>query len=123
MRIILALIFIIAFSLKGFSQDIQKAEMTRPNQVQTYLYAYISIEGKAFSRKLKVQVDIGDTPQQIKDGKEYSDSLTNKKSYAAVLNYMAERQFELVETRDDNFTYQGIGGTSGIVFIMRKRNN
>jgi len=53
--------------------------------------------------------------------KEYSEILTNKKSVAAVLNYMADRQFELVETSPYISTSQGTGGTSGIFFIMRKK--
>ncbi len=86
-----------------------------------YEYAYISVSGKMFSKKLKVNVDFGDTPEQIKAGEEYSEKLTNKKSYAAVLNYMVENQFELVETLDYTSNYEGTGGTSGIVFIMRKK--
>ncbi len=83
-------------------------------------YAYIRIEGKLFSKKLKVDVDFGDTEEQQKAGKEYSDLLTNKKSYAAVLNYMTHNEFELVQTLDLSLSYNGSGGTSGIVFIMKK---
>ena len=86
-----------------------------------FSYAYISIEGKLFSKKLKVQVDLGDTPEQISKGNEYSEYLTNKKSYAAVLNYMVEKQYELVNTLGLNEAYQGTGGTSGIIYIMRKK--
>ena len=64
---------------------------------------------------------MGDTPEQLIAGKEYSEILTNKKSYAAVLNYMAEKQFELIESRDINFSYEGTGGTYGIILIMRKK--
>ncbi|WP_157433481.1 hypothetical protein [Adhaeribacter aquaticus] len=88
---------------------------------QNQTYAYVSIGGKPFSKKLKVTVDFGDTPEQIAEGEKYSDLLTNKKSYAAVLNYLVDNQFELVETLDYTATSQGTGGTSGIVFIMRKR--
>jgi hypothetical protein len=90
-------------------------------QNQEYSYAYISINGKSFSKKLKVTVDFGDTPEQISEGEKYSELLTNKKSYAAVLNYMVDNQFELVETLDYISTYQGTGGTSGVVFIMKKK--
>ena len=102
-------IFLISLSQVTFAQD------------QNYSYAYISINGKLFSKKLKVAVDFGDTSEQIAEGKKYSELLTNKKSYAAVLNYMVENQFELVETVDYTSIYQGSGGTSGIVFIMRKK--
>jgi hypothetical protein len=121
MRLILTLAFIVTISLTAFSQNVQETEIKDQTQGQTYSYAYISIYGKLFSKKLKVEVDFGDTPEQIKAGKEYSEILTNKKSYAAVLNYMVENQFDLVETLDYNETYQGSGGTSGIVFIMRKK--
>ena len=97
------------FPLSAFAQDV------------AYSYAYISIEGKLFSKKLKVSVDFGDTPEQIRAGEEYSAKLTNTKSYAAVLNYMVENQFELVEALDYTLNFQGTGGTSGIVFIMRKK--
>jgi len=121
MRNILMLAFIMAINLTAFSQDIQ----TEKEKDQAFSYAYISVEGKIFSKKLKVEVDLGDTPEQIKTGQEYTDILTNKKSYAAILNYMVENDFELVETLtlEGNSTYQGTGsgGTSGIIFIMKKR--
>ena len=118
MRTILTLTFIAIISLTAFSQDNQKIEIENPSDL--YQYAYIQIKGKAFSKKLKVEVDFGDTPEQLRAGEEYSEILTNKKSYAAVLNYMAERHFDLVETRDYIFTYQGTGETSGIIFIMKR---
>jgi len=86
----------------------------------TITYAYILVEGKIFSKKLKVDVDFGDSPEQIRAGKEYSEKLTNKKSYAAILNYMVKSGFELVQTLDYTDSYAGSGGTSGIVFIMKK---
>lgn len=113
MKLILTLACIIAFSAACFSQS--------NNQAQPYTYAYITIEGKGFGKKLKVDVDLGDTPEQVQAGKEYSEILTNKKSYAAVLNYMAEHQYELVESRDISFSFQGTGGSSGIVLIMKKK--
>jgi hypothetical protein len=76
-------------------------------QGETYSYAYIAIEGKLFSKKLNVSVDLGDTPEQIKAGAEYSEKLSNKKSFAAVLNFMVDNQFELVETLDYTSNYQG----------------
>jgi hypothetical protein len=90
-------------------------------QDTTLSHAYILIQGKGLSKKLKVDVDFGDTPEQIKAGKEYSEKLTNKKSFAAVLNYMVENNFELIQTLDYTEFTMGAGGTSGIVFIMRKK--
>jgi len=105
------------------SANLSFAQSPKHETVQEikYSYTYISVEGKLFSKKLKVQVDFGDTPEQIDKGREYSEFLTNKKSYAAVLNYMVEKQFELVNTLELNTSFQGTGGTSGIVFIMKKK--
>lgn len=121
MRIILTLSLIWAISLTAFSQDIQRAKTENQTQDKTYSYAYIRVQGKAFSKKLKVNVDFGDTSEQLKESEEYSKVLTNKKSYAAVLNYMAENKFELVQTLELTESFQGSGGTSGIVFIMKKK--
>src|SRR5687767_7290393 len=122
MKMILALAFMATISLNAFSQDTHETEIQKKSQDQRYSYAYVSVEGKLFSKKLKVEVDFGDTPEQLKAGKEYSEILANKKSFAAILNYMADKQFELVQTLDYTISYQGTGGSSGIAFIMRKRN-
>ena len=98
----------------SFSQEFNKS------YIPSYSYSYITILGKAFSKKLIVEVDLGDTPEQIDLGKNYSEVLNNKKSYAAVLNYMADKKYELVESRDIVSSYQGSGGTIGIILIMRK---
>jgi len=82
--------------------------------------AYIQIEGKLHSKKLKVEVNLGDTPEQMKAGKEYSEKLTGKKSYAAILNFMVQNEFELVQTLGYTEAYSGTGGTTGIFFIMKK---
>lgn len=117
----LTLSFITTVNLTSYSQDIQKTKIESQIQDTTYSYAYVRVQGKAFSKKLKVDVDFGDTPEQLKVSEEYSEVLTNKKSYAAVLNYMAENGFELVQTLELTSSYQGSGGTSGVVFIMKKK--
>jgi hypothetical protein len=122
MKIILTIAFIIAINFTAFSQNAQPTEVKQKSQDQTYSYAYISVEGRLFSKKLKVEVDFGDSPEQIQASKEYSEILSNKKSYAAILNYMGEKQFELVNTVDYVATFQGNGGSSGIAYIMRKKN-
>ena len=109
MRIILMCALITAISLTAFSQENQTAKD------QVFSYAYITVREKDLSKKLKMEVDFGDTPQQIQAGQDYSDSLINKKSYAAVLNYMVERQYELVGT------FALTSGTSGAVFVLKKR--
>jgi len=119
MRILLTLLCIASFSWAALSQDARETRIK--TQSYKYSYTYISIAGKAFSKSLKVDVDFGDTPEQIRASDQYSAILTNKKSYAAILNYMIENQFELVETLTQTSITQGSGGTSGIIFIMRKK--
>lgn len=119
MRLLLTITFIVIIFHAAKGQTIK--DITSNDQSAIYSYAYITIEGKGFGKKLKVEVDLGDTPEQVTAGKEYSEILTNKKSYAAVLNHMADKQYELVESRDYSFSYQGTGGTYGIIFIMRKK--
>ena len=121
MKIILTLAFITLLSLASFSQSVQPTKTEVHTKDNIHSYAYILVEGKLFTKKLKVTVDFGDSPEQLAAGKEYSEKLTNKKSYAAILNYMVENQFELMETLDYTASYSGSGGTSGIVFIMRKK--
>ena len=114
MQKILLISLFICLSHSSFSQDLNK------NVAPTYSYSYITVMGKAFSKKLNVEVDLGDTPEQIELGKNYSEILNNKKSYSAILNYMAEKKYELVESRDIVGSYQGTGGSYGIILIMRK---
>jgi len=121
MRRLLLLFFIATISGNVFSQELIKIDTVHQQDAPKYTYAYISIEGKVFSKRLKVKVDLGDTPEQIKAGNEYSNYLTNKKSYAAILNYMVENQFELVESLEYTDAYSVSGETSGIVFIMKKK--
>lgn len=118
MRIIIMLTCAIAISYCSIAQNFREKDL----KTQTYSYAYITVEGKAFGKKLKVTVDLGDKPEQIQTGNEYSEILTNKKSYAAVLNYMSEKDYELVESRDISYSVQGTGGSSGIILIMRKKS-
>ena len=86
-----------------------------------YTYAYISITGKTFSDKLNVKVDLGDSSDQLIDGERLSEFLSEKTSYASVLNYMSDIGFELVETIPVTNQNGGNGGTSAIIFIMRKK--
>jgi hypothetical protein len=114
MQKLLLISFFICFSQLSFSQDYNK------NVSPKYSYSYITVMGKAFSKKLSVEVDLGDTQNEIDMGKSYSEILNNKKSYAAILNYMADKKYELVESRDISTSYQGTGGSYGIILIMRK---
>lgn len=100
-----------------YSQTQETEKMKEMNDT----YAYVSVSGKIFSKKLKVQVDLGDTDEQIVKGKELSELLTDKKSYASVLNFMVSEGFELTDTLILSETTNGNGGTNGIVFILKKK--
>lgn len=88
---------------------------------RTKVYANVRGEYKVFSKKLKVEDDLGDSPQQVKVGEEYSEILTNLTSTAAVLNFLAEKQFELVEALELSLISQGSRDNSGFVFIMMRK--
>lgn len=119
MRIHIVLPLFLMIATNSFGQN--KINYDNVSSSDVFSYAYITIEGKAFGKKLKVTVDLGDSPEQIDIAKQYADSLTNKKSYAAILNYMAMDKFELVESKDLTYSFQGTGGSFGLVLIMRKR--
>ena len=74
------------------------------------------------SAKLNVDVDFGDEPEQIRKGENLSKTLSGKKSFVAVLNYMLRQGYELVSTVEYTATSQGTGGTVGLGYIMRKKN-
>ena len=117
------ILFLILFTISTnltFSQNlvINRTETVQKNSATEYVY--IRVQGKAFSKKLKVDVDFGDSEAQLKKGEDYSEILTNKKSYAAILNYMAENNYELLQTIEITSSYQGFGGTTGVIFIMKR---
>lgn len=124
MKKLTLLVFLLSITTIIFGQETveTKTAIETPSQHQKYTYAYIVIKGKFLSKKLKVNVDLGETEEQLKAGKEYSDFLTNKTSYAAILNHMVDNNFELVETLDYTTVTSGDGGTSGIVFVMKKKS-
>lgn len=101
---------IMTIGLAAFAQDAEKTE--RETENQTYSYAVIYVTQTGFSNKLKVVVDFGDTPEQINAARDYSEILETRKSFVGVLNYMAERQFELVHTHFSQ---------NGVTFIMRRK--
>ncbi|WP_293942776.1 MULTISPECIES: hypothetical protein [unclassified Sphingobacterium] len=112
---------IIFFIVCCLNNSTAQSDVSIQTELQTtFSYAYIQVEGKLLSRKLKVKVDLGDSDEQIKEGQKLSDTLTNKKSYAAVLNYMSKIGYELVNTFDLTRSSDGSGGTSGIIYVMKK---
>lgn len=120
MKTLIALTCLLAAHASSYSQTDKEEDQKSNSKEISYTYAYVTVSPKLVSSKLDVDVDLGDTQDQIKEGKEISELLKNKKSYAAILNTMAAHQYELVETLTMNYSYQGTGATSGLVFIMRK---
>ena len=109
----LALTILLVLMLTALSNEICA-------QDQPYEYVYVSVNGKSFSKRLKVKVDFGDREEEINKGKDYSKLLSDKKSYVGILNYMVENEFELVESFV-NYSTVGSDDTAGIVFLMRKK--
>ena len=90
---------------------------------QKYSYAVVTVTDRELSKKFNVKVDVGDTPPQIKIGEELSEKLNKIKSQAAVLNFMSSEGYELFETKDISSSYNGSGGSTGVVLIMRKERD
>ncbi len=117
------IVFILLFTASSgslFSQDILQSGSDTSAAAQQYTYAYITVSEKVLSSKLKVTIDLGSKPEQIKLANEYWSQIKDEKSYAAVLNYMTENGFVLVETLDYSNGYNNNGETSGVRFIMKK---
>lgn len=105
----IAFLLILFIGFNGLSQEIE------------YNYAVVTVKDGSFSKKKNVEVDLGDTPNQLKQGEEFSESLNKSKSHAAILNFMSAHKYVLVETKTVSASYNGSGGSYGVVFIMRKQ--
>jgi hypothetical protein len=84
-------------------------------------YVYVVVSGKLFSKKLNIEIDFGDEPEQIAKSEKFEVALEDKTSYISVLNYMFEQGYELINTFDYTYLYQGTGGTIGIANILKKK--
>lgn len=115
LKFIMLGISFIFFTFKGLSQD--EKSSTVPDSCN---YAFIKVSSKSLSKKLSVEVELGDSNGQEQQAKGFNEILNNKKSYAAILNYMASHGFVLQHTLDLTSSFQGSGGTTGMIFIMRK---
>lgn len=83
-------------------------------------YAHIQLEPGFWSSKLGVNVDLGDSEEQLEEGKRLSSILSQTRSHAAVLNYMAELGYELINTLNITSSRNGSSGSYAIVYIMKK---
>lgn len=116
MKRLLCILITTAISFVSLAQE-HKATSSETS----IIYAYVAVSNKALSKKLKVKVDLGDTAEQQNEGKRLSSALNNKESHAAILNYMAERNYELVETIAKQHPHStDAGALDGMIFIMRK---
>ncbi|MDM9630260.1 hypothetical protein [Robiginitalea aurantiaca] len=106
---ILLLVLMATFSNEILAQD------------QEYEYAVVYAEERDFANGYRVTVDLGETPEQIKLGEEYSEILDKKKSLAAVINFMAHHRFDFVQAVTTSSSYQGTGSTDGPVFFFRRK--
>lgn len=79
MKILLTISISAFFSSIAFSQTNKETDVESSIQTTDYSYAYIRVQGKEFSKKLKVEVDFGDSQEQLLQGEKYSEILTNKK--------------------------------------------
>ena len=116
----LAAMFLFSAALNLTGQTTNDSTGGTAKQALSLSYAYIKIEHRAFSNKLTVFVDLGNTEEQLKEAKLFTDSLNGITSLAAVMNFMSEHGYEYVSSHALVVTAQGTGGTSGLYLIMRK---
>lgn len=105
---------VIIILMATFSNEIMAQE-------QEYEYAVVLIRPRDAAKGLRVSVDLGDTPEQVKQGREYSEILDKKESYTAVLNFMPRQGFEFIETAISSTAHQGTSATFSTIFIFRRK--
>lgn len=90
------------------------------------IYAYVSVYGKAMRNsgetieKMDIAVDLGNLASQQQMAEGYAFKMKDFQSYAAVLNFMANKGFRLVDTIQFEKSINGTGGTTGVHFIFEK---
>lgn len=117
-RLGLAIILFTCCFTTAFAQSYPETSEQEEYRVPTY--AHIQLEPGFWSGKLGVSVDLGNSEEQLEEGKRLSNILSQTRSYAAVLNYMAELGYELINTLNITSTRNGSSGSYAIVYIMRK---
>lgn len=120
MKKIIFLALLATLSSTLHAQEVSSTARDTVIQTEKETYAYITVTGKAFSSKLKINIDLGIKPEQTKLANEYLEQVKDEKSHAAVLNYMAEQGFVLIQALDYSKGYNTNGETTGIWFIMKK---
>ncbi|WP_144062596.1 hypothetical protein [Sphingobacterium paucimobilis] len=65
------LLLILLTTTIGFTTLAQEQKATSPKISVTY--AYVTVSNKTLSKKLKVNVDLGDKPEQQEEGNRLSD--------------------------------------------------
>lgn len=118
MKKFLIFFIITVYSFNCYAVDAVSVDEIVAQKRETY--AYIRVEGKFLSKRLKVKVDLGDSENQIAAGEKLSDLLSSKKSYAAVLNYMSDLGYELINTLELTNDSSASRGISVIVYVMKK---
>ena len=82
-------------------------------------YVYLIVEGK-LGKKLSVEYDFG-THGDIELGRELNRAFKKIRSYIEILEIMEEKGYELVQAFDYIDLGNGNGGSSGIQYLMRKK--
>lgn len=116
----LLIIFLALFSVNASAQE----KITNDVQVTNakYSYIYVRVQDKLFTSKLIVNVDFGDSPKQIEEGKKLSKILNNKKSHAAIINSLSELGYELVNTVGLPGIESSTNGNFVILYLLKKEN-
>ncbi len=123
MKALITTLAVTAYALTGFSQDRKPADSLSIGDDHHISYACLYIGKKDLARQLNVDVDFGDTEEQLAFSRRYANALKGKTSLAAVLNFMASRKFELIDTNEEAEYLRGGRGNGKVMFIFRKKKH
>jgi len=87
---------------------------------KTEEFAFITIKGKFFSKKLKTRIDFGEGEEAIKKSEKFESDLKDAKSFVTILNYMSEAGYEMDSPNDFIGMYHNTW-SKDMYFIMKTK--
>lgn len=95
------------------------AETAEAEKAAIFDYAYVLVDGR-LGKRLKIHVDTGDQPFPVPNKKDVIKKFRKKGSYVAVVNFMIEQGYEVVNITHAYEMAAGNAGVEGLSCILRK---
>ena len=86
-------------------------------------YAFVVIQGKPFTKKMRVLVDLGGSPGQRHEAERLAALFPEITSYATVLNEMTAQGYDLEQVLVREIGVAVNGGSSADMLNMRKQSD